>query len=213
MTNYSGGYVPGANEKQRLAAMAAGVPPNKILSGSNPMRPGTNRPNMPGMRNNLLKAGGLLGLAAIASGVESTTNASPNNRPNAIPGQAKSIDQFSDDDFIREAKRRVDPRNPENMVSVDKAAGSTTALDLLSDPRSPFNANSGIVKNQDASMYADRDDSERRFIRANNFQLENQLKKAGFDNQFQGAQNLLNNYVQLRQSGNQLLAGAYQFKY
>ena len=150
---------------------------------------------------------GFVGTGALVGKAVSDTynNVQPNNRMG-------TIDQFSNEDFIKDFKRREakaasDGQNP------NPQDGTTQALDAISDPRSPYNSNSGIVKNQEQTMYADRDDMDRRYRQANNFQLDNQLKKANFDNQYTGAENMLNRYVQMRQSGNQLLAGAYQFKY
>lgn len=141
-----------------------------------------------------------LGLAATALGLFGAGALA--SQPNNQPGTAKPIDQFADEDLVKEFQRRQ-----------KVGTGSSMAMDQMGDGRSPLNPNSNFNNANRNLVQNDLNDLENRTMRLGTYNLDNQLKKASFDNQYNAAENMLNRYVQMRQIGANVITNAASQRY
>ena len=157
---------------------------------------------------------GALGAGAAALGLFGAGALANQNQPNnSDSSKVGTIAQFSDDDFSRELKRRNSRSNPENQQNPNPQDGVNLATNGQNSPDSPYNYNSGFNRNQRSESQMMLDDLETRQRRMGTYNLDNQLKKASFDNAYTGAENMLNRYVQMRQTGANVLMNAASQRY
>ena len=123
-----------------------------------------------------------------------------------------SIDQFSDEDLSNDVERRRRKKEQE-AYNPTPEAGADIANRNINDPESPYNFNSGFNKNNRNETIRGLDDLESRTKRIGSFNLDNQMKKASFDNAYTGAENMLNRYVQMRQMGANVISNAANQRY
>lgn len=144
--------------------------------------------------NPLLGAAAALGFGG-AGYILGNAMSQPNNK-------SGTVDQFSDEDLVTEFRRRQ-----------KVGEGSNLALDQMGDGRSPLNPNSDVNQQNRNLVQNDLNDLENRTMRLGTYNLDNQLKKASFDNQYNAAENMLNRYVQMRQIGASVINNAASQRY
>ena len=148
---------------------------------------------------------GLFGAGAIANGGLGSGTEPPNNKTG-------TIDQFSEADLSNEYERRR-RRKDQETYNPTPEAGADIANRNINDPESPHNFNSGFNRNNRNETITGLDDLESRTKRIGSFNLDNQMKKASFDNAYTGAENMLNRYVQMRQMGANVISNAANQRY
>ena len=149
---------------------------------------------------------GLFGVGALAGNQSASSGTEP---PNNKTG---TIDQFSDEDLSNDVERRRRKKEQE-AYNPTPEVGADIANRNINDPESVYNTNSGFNRNNRNETITGLDDLESRTKRIGSFNLDNQMKKASFDNAYTGAENMLNRYVQMRQMGANVISNAANMRY